>query len=535
MTVAAPPGPPEASWFDSSKASIHAGDNVQPPNHYPSQTAAALSAIPTEGKTPSTPPLHVSAPAPAAISHQAAATAPVAVAQATCTAPSSAASTPASTPSGTPQNFARKRGRPRKHPLPDPNAKKAKRTLSSDSIASAAAKKKATEAAAARSAASNASSLLSIPDLGRLIPQGSSSDHAETFIQNNLRLFAELFVALQKQATTDNPTGDGSQGTAQLSLDASLGAGNRDAATSQMIDTSSQGDVGSSALASDSRPEVSGVASDPISSNTVSGPSDTIREEIKSKLTDVTNGRSAIQAEMLQLRVDASFFENAQKTVDERISVLRDRIAKHTAVLQREREATRQAREASRKAKKDRKAREKGLRDSEREERRLAETVLQLEREIAAEEEERRRMDEESSDEEGEEAGVAAQDLDPEILAASTSEGTTLSATATPSLAADMTPDRTIGFSDEELAKVLGISTSELAGFSQTLDLPNTLPPPAPEPSEATIPDLLPRTAADDQVLPSDANTDDFDVAAFLELASSFGATQTAEESASTQ
>lgn len=111
-----------------------------------------------------------------------------------------------------------------------------------------------------------------------------------------------------------------------------------------------------------------------------------------------------------------------------------------------------------------------------------------------------------------------------------------MSATATPSLAtADMTPDRTIGFSDEELAKVLGISTSELAGFSQTLDLPTALQPQAPAASEATIPDLLPHTAADDQILASDANTDDFDVAAFLELASSFGATHAAEEPAPTQ
>ncbi len=178
-------------------------------------------------------------------------------------------------------------------------------------------------------------------------------------------------------------------------------------------------------------------------------------------MADVAKGREAIQAEMLQMRVDASFFENAQKTVDERITVLRDRIAKHTAMLQREREATRQAREASRKAKKDRKAREKGLRDSEREEQRLAQTVLQLEREIAAEEEARRRLDEDESSDEETEPG-----LDPAVVEASPSEAATLSATATPSIAADsvVTPDRAIGFSDEELAKVLGISTSELAG-----------------------------------------------------------------------
>ena len=444
----------------------------------------------------------------------------------THTATSSAASTPASTPGATPQTFARKRGRPRKHPLPDPNTTttKNKRKLSPDSTAAAAAKKKATAAAAARSAASNAAALLSVPDLGRLIPQGSTSDNAQTFIQNNVRLFADLFVALQKQALTDNAGCDAPQtslqGVTQTDAEQPPAAGQTDASAdkgdSLAVTTPPTYDASSAPLPSHA--DISAAAAN-IPSHPVSGPSDAIRDEVKKRMADITQGRQALQAEMLQMRVDASFFENAQKAVDERIAVLRDRIACNSLRLQQEREATRKAREASRRAKKDRKAKERSLRDSEKEERRLAQTFAQLEREIAAEEEERRRLEEaESTDEEAEQDigderhPIAAHQLlaiDQGVFAATPSEATSTSAAATPSLTdTAMTPDRTIGFSDEELAKVLGISTSELAGFSQTLDL---APLPTPLPSTETS-----------QSQAADSN-DNFDVAAFLELASSFG------------
>ncbi|KIS68889.1 uncharacterized protein UMAG_11491 [Mycosarcoma maydis] len=479
-------------------------------------------------------------------------------------ATSSAASTPASTPGATPQTYARKRGRPRKHPLPDPNAPpKSKRKLSPVRSAAAAAKKKATAAAAARSAASSAGSLLSVPDLGRLIPQGSTSDNAQNFIQNNLRLFADLFVALQKQAATDSPARNESlvllTGATQENMQHALDAGQNEVSNSEstrtsVIDERPPEDMATSAREPTAAPSTlyadtgAGMANvgatsstSAAPSNPISGPSDAIRDEIKKKMADVTKGREAIQAEILQMRVDASFFENAQKTVDERIVVLRDRIAKHTALLQREREATRQAREATRRAKKDRKAREKSLRDSEREERRLAQTFAQLEREIAAEEEERRRLEEvDSSDEEEDErpeeqrASVSGSQLpatETASLSASPTEATTVSATGTPSIGneAAITPDRAIGFSDEELAKVLGISTSELAGFSQTLELTAGLPTSptrTPLSSSAAQPDATPSTFA--SMLPSvteasDSNADSFDVAAFLEIAGSFG------------
>ncbi|SPO24393.1 uncharacterized protein UTRI_03661 [Ustilago trichophora] len=467
------------------------------------------------------------------------------------TAPSSAASTPASTPGAAPQTYARKRGRPRKHPLPDPNnmPPKAKRKLSADSAATAG-KKKASAAAAARSAASSAGSLLSVPDLGRLIPQGSSSENAQTFIQNNLRLFADLFVALQKQASTDHNVRDEAnaelKGIAEVSIDQPQLATQQEPFAPAANATTNSGDVDPSSQADAS---ITADASD--ASTKGSGPSDPIRDEIKKKMADVIKGREAIQAEMLQMRVDASFFENAQKTVDERILILRERIAKNTVLLQREREATRKAREASRIAKKDRKAREKGLRDSEREERRLAHTFMQLEREIAAQEEERRRLEEaESSDEEDEHAsggeyGTLAQDrgsigildqlqdFNTATLDASPSETTSMSATATPSVHHD-TPaatDRAIGFSDEELAKVLGISTSELAGFSQTLEFTSLQPPSASvstsdaDPASTLVSILSPGQSI--EPLTGDApgaTTDSFDVAAFLEMASSFGA-----------
>ncbi|TKY89274.1 hypothetical protein EX895_001805 [Sporisorium graminicola] len=461
------------------------------------------------------------------------------------TASTSAASTPASTPGATPLTYARKRGRPRKHPLPDPNAvaPKGKRKLSPDSVAATTAKKKSTSAAAARSAASNAGSLLSVPDLGRLIPQGSTSDNAQTFIQNNVRLFADLFVALQKQATTDNAACDAPQsilagfthyGEEQASRsDSPTAKGIASAAAATPICEEGNPSVGATLAAPAS--QVNAAAGGVTPPHPVSGPSDAIRDQVKNKIADIAKGREAIQAEMLQMRVDASFFENAQKTVDERIVVLRDRIAKHTALLQQEREATRRAREANRKAKKDRKVREKSLRDSEKEERRLAQTFAQLERELAAEEEERRRLEEDgSSDEEADDTGPPAATaakhllagLDDGAVAASPSEATS-SAIATPSIATDsaMTPDRTIGFSDEELAKVLGISTSELAGFSQTLDLAPLQAVPLPSAAQTDAPGLLPPASEEHQLSAEteDPNGDSFDVAAFLEMASSFG------------
>lgn len=467
------------------------------------------------------------------------------------TAPSSATSTPASTPTATPKTYARKRGRPRKHPLPDPNnpaPPRPKRKLSIDDPTATAKKR-----AAARSAASNATSLLSVPDLGRLIPQGCSSDNAQSFIQNNLRLFADLFVALQKQASTDHAAGGGANvelaGATQppstgqlLSTDNQLVASTLEGGLTSTpgLPPTSIGDVGPSSAS------VNPTAASGPSPNKVSGPSDPIRDEIRKKMSDVTKGREAIQAEMLQMRVDASFFEHAQKTVDERIAVLRDRIAKNTALLQREREATRKAREASRKAKKDRNARQKSLKESEREEKRLAQTFMQLEREIAAEEEERRLLEQvDSSDEEQDERLSAGQlqlasRSDPqtgipglaqlEAFDAATldTSPTEDSATATPSVAND-TPaatDRAIGFSDEELAKVLGISTSELAGFSQTLELSSLPPPSASVGGDGmdTAPHLTtPPFPLGQSTEAPDTAAESFDVAAFLEMASSFG------------
>ncbi|KAJ1026783.1 hypothetical protein NDA16_002080 [Ustilago loliicola] len=487
------------------------------------------------------------------------------------TAPSSAASTPASTPGATPQTYARKRGRPRKHPLPDPNnppPPKTKRKLSADA---AAAKKKASANAAARSAASNAASLLSVPDLGRLIPQGSSSDNAQSFIQNNLRLFADLFVALQKQASSDHATRD--EANAELNGIAQVSAGrNPVSAQNQALSIADEPMPASSeATATEPKATTETAADRPSGSSTaalatplskVSGPSDAICDEIKKKMAEVSKGREAIQAEMLQMRVDASFFETAQKTVDERIVILRERIAKHTAVLEREREATRKVREATRKAKQDRKAREKSLRDSEREERRLAQTFVQLEKEIAAEEEERRRLEEvDSDDEEGDQAEngiehgattgalVGPDEFNVDVVATSPSDGTSASDIATPPVSngAPAAADRAIGFSDEELAKVLGISTSELAGFSQTLELTSLQPPSDPvsgqeaansshlDPSSSVASILSAGLDSNEQPAADgpDVAGDNFDIAAFLEMASSFG--HVSEESAPAQ
>ncbi|KAJ1026418.1 hypothetical protein NDA13_003799 [Ustilago tritici] len=485
------------------------------------------------------------------------------------TAPSSAASTPASTPGATPQTYARKRGRPRKHPLPHPNnptPPKTKRKLSTDA---AAAKNKASANAAARSAASNAASLLSVPDLGRLIPQGSTSENAQSFIQNNLRLFADLFVALQKQASTDNAASD--EANAELNGIAQAGAGQITGSGTQLPISSDKAQASSTAdepmpstseaSATPANPLTDAAAHQASGSSTaasatplgkVSGPSDAIRDQIKKKMAEVSKGREAIQAEMLQMRVDASFFETAQKTVDERISILRERIARNSAILEREREATRKVREATRIAKKDRKAREKSLKDSEREERRLAQTFIQLEKEIAAEEEERRRLEEIDSDNEDDEQAAEATvhgTANADARATSPSEGSSASDIATPPVDTGTPPpaDRSIGFSDEELAKVLGISTSELAGFSQTLELTSLQPSSDPVSLEAadSIKQLDPSSSiahilsagldSNDQPASDapDATGDNFDIAAFLEMASSFG--QMPDESTAAQ
>ncbi|SNX83827.1 uncharacterized protein MEPE_02535 [Melanopsichium pennsylvanicum] len=552
MTAAAPNSPRE-SWPNAKMPSeevrkihyIDTATTTSAPTLVPSPVRAnpGSQAIVTVSTTAAT-------TAPQAIPSEARMTASTSTSN-----PASAASTPASTPGATPQSYARRRGRPRKHPLADPNpALKTKRKLSADSTASVAKKKfNSAAASAARSAAYTAGSLLSVPDLGRLIPQGSSSENAQTFIQNNLRLFADLFVALQKQASTDNIVRD--EATAELNgltdvhVDQSsivqqpdssadhLAPANFPAAAIASQPTTSQSQnnagvgIGASAHGSVASP------------NKIAGSSDDIRDEIKKKMADVAEGRRAIQDEMLQMRVDASFFENAQKTVDQRIVVLRDRIAKHTALLQREREATRKAREVTRQAKKDRKAREKSLRDSEREERRLAQTFMQLERDIAAEEEERRRLEEaDSSDEEDNVAPPAAsvgtlgqlEGFDTFTVDASPSEATTVSDTATSPLNHNTvaTADRAIGFSDEELAKVLGISTGELAGFSQTLDFTSLEPPSAlnnrSQADSATPFASILTSDQPDVQLGTDANTDSFDVAAFLDMASSFGAVATA-------
>ena len=108
-----------------------------------------------------------------------------------------------------------------------------------------------------------------------------------------------------------------------------------------------------------------------------------------------------------------------------------------------------------------------------------------------------------------------------------------MSATATPSVSND-TPaaqDRAIGFSDEELAKVLGISTTELAGFSQTLDIPSFQPAAHDEGSAQHGSLLAIPTAHSDQPAENTdgASQDAFDVAAFLEMASSLGAVASTE------
>lgn len=575
----APTAPPQTTDGSSSFAALSTTSTIPPP-----VTAVTAASQPATSEAPTSTP----APAPPAgskaesIQSLAAPSGPPSsaepakslssTAEATpshlaTTASSSAASTPASTPGATPQTYARKRGRPRKHPLPDPNnppPPKTKRKLSADA---AAAKKKASANAAARSAASNAASLLSVPDLGRLIPQGSSSENAQNFIQNNLRLFADLFVALQKQASTDHAVRD--EANTQLTGIARVGVGpeiatNQDsavAAADEPMPASNEASASAPIVTTDPvahQPSQSATAAPATPLSKVSGPSDAIRDEIKKKMAEVSKGREAIQAEILQMRVDASFFETAQKTVDERIVILRERIAKHTAVLEREREATRKVREATRKAKKDRKAREKSLRDSEREERRLAQTFIQLEKEIAAEEEERRRLEEEESDDEeggqaekGADHGTAtASAFNAEAVTTSPSDGSSASGIATPPVSND-TPapaDRAIGFSDEELAKILGISTSELAGFSQTLELTSLQPSSDPvngqetanasansDPSSSIASLLSAGLDSSEQpvVDAADVASDNFDIAAFLEMASSFG--QMPDETATSQ
>ncbi|PWY99503.1 hypothetical protein BCV70DRAFT_201068 [Testicularia cyperi] len=538
----------------------------------PSDTNAGSPALKATPDIPLMP--QQSASAPPNVTHADAASDLPSTTSTTASTPAastSAASTPAASTSAastplapvarpTPQTFAKKRGRPRKHPLPDPNnppPPKPKKVKSKDTTATAsAAPRKIAIYPPTNSAASapppGTAALLSVPDLGRLIPQGSSSETAQSFIQNNVKLFADLFVALQKQARHDHAAREQVKQAAQLAPSTAAPSGSvasldRAAAATPATESTDQALLASAgngpqllapqsidiSKANPVEPTNETTAAKPIEATPTVGPSDGLRDEVKKRMAEVALGHGSLREELIKMKVDMQFYENAHKTVDERISTLRERIAVRSATLQKEREKARLERQASQQAKKDIRAAEKSLRDAERLEKRLQREAVELEKQIQAEEDERRlRQAEDNAEAEAE--GDTQQDSSSSSSPTSDEDATTdmerqglvdsdvlhlgsddslmpgdwsaagtdvmpfdltslLGAPLLPCSESDPTPgdsnteqprpandtsadganttDKTVALSDRELANVLGISITDLEGFSKSFDL----------------------------------------------------------------
>lgn len=356
--------------------------------------------------------------------------------------PSSSSSTLPMTSSVPPP---RKRGRPRKNPLPDNTAFTSAATNAPASQRISSKRK--------RLSAAVPSQLLSVPDLGQFIPQTSSSDAAQDFIQNNLQLFSDLLVASQHQAPSRlTPNTDSTA------------------------------------------PRTSSSAAKPVrrrsaSSSKSAAPGDDLRAEVKKRMAEVALGHDGLREELVKMNVDMHFYENAHKTVDERIRVLRDRIAKRSTALQQEREVTRKAREEGRKSK------AKATRTESR-------LDPDLQRHFTSEE------------------GHLEEDVTPasEVF---NFESLFEPSSAHATVEAPTEFDKGVAMSDEELAKVLGISTQDLTGFSTSLDIASD------SNANRQTASVLPSGAPGDIQTPAGhIDQSSFDVAAFLEMASAAPTTE---------
>lgn len=273
-------------------------------------------------------------------------------------------------------------------------------------------------------------------------PATLASDSAHAFIANNRKLFADLAAASQQEVPLDALR---SVAKSNVGHDGPL--------------TSTSGDsVG---------PSRSAV------------PGDDLRAEVKKRMAEVVIGYDSLRAELIRMNVDMQFYENAYRTVDDRIRVLRDRIAKRSASLQEQRLTTRKVRDGHNRSKKG----PQTTNDS---------TLL------------------------------SRLDLG---LGNDTMRDNERPVTILNSAADAHRPDRQFGMSDEELANVLGISTHDLTRFSTSLTL--TSAPTADDESIAHPPQSE-RLQDGEQDHSFDAQTsageidptlNSFDVAAFFDLA----------------
>ena len=476
----------------------------------------------------------------------------------------------------------KRRGRPRKHPLPTDEfgniilpPKPASKRKAPAADGSTTKKKRATKTSNAQNAqpsgasATTSSIPLSVPDLARLIPHNATPESTQEFIRSNVKLFADLFLALQKQAEMDRKmreetrsrlkgiarsrsvdvaslqqqqstatpelnedqarisrsqsvpipgkmvvpasaaaamssasepvsglttpaTGQTKQATpdalwialqkaiddiAKCRPDPSSVSGTETPKGQERAQQSQTAGIARSesqpsatslpSVGSSSTPNFSEILSEalssmdsgrtgspaPVASQPETGtpsskkpqvaPNDEIREEVKRRMAEVASGHESLRDEVLRLKVDMQYFETAHKTVDERIQVLRARIASRSEELRKEREA-----------RKDRKAAEKMLRDAEQLEKQLEAQAEQLERELA-----RERDDKAASETETE---------------------------ARPDQAADGDTNQST-LSDEKLASLLGISLTDLSNYAPA---PATLEAAPSETQESTAFDL---------------------------------------------
>ncbi|EPQ30399.1 uncharacterized protein PFL1_01925 [Pseudozyma flocculosa PF-1] len=523
------------------------------------------------------------------------------------TASSSAPSaTPSATPTAAPAvpmigPAKRPRGRPPKYPRPDGTAapkKKAPAKRKAKTAEDGDARKKPTTKAAARGAVP-----ITIADLGRMIPKNAPPADIEAFIRSNVKLFADLFIALQKQASEDRKvrerakeelkgiarsrsvgaspatstsaaatpaaaTAPPSRGQSAppplLPLGTSTGPGlfssadtgaaplpsaDHARASSAATSTTTQKSGGrdfsqvlaqalSELLTNSAAPSAaharqsSSTAAPPRGQRSASvGATETgatpaakrrrseanvdLHATVKKRMADVSSSHNDLRQEMLRLKVDKQFFDNAQKTVDERIKVLRERIMARSKDLQREREANRKARVEARQVKKDHRAAERMLRQSQNFEKTLEAQTLLLEAEIATEEQARREREEA----ERFELDAALFDGQHQIdLADSANDEVVVPIPA--ALGDHLDPSDGSGNSgsgdamtDDDLARALGISLSDLSRFTREgLGSPMAASmlaaPPASSPQPSLAPAASEATAAMDPPTQPDQATD---------------------------
>ncbi|KAN0064782.1 hypothetical protein ACQY0O_001839 [Thecaphora frezii] len=612
QTATASSAPPAPSVVIASAPAPPAVARPAPPTASrpavtPSLPAAVGGHPPTTGGPP--PAAANGVPAPAAAPTVAAGpsttTNPAASTTTGTTAVTGAGPTVSSTSAPAAPPVKRPRGRPPKYPRPDGSAgakpsgpaapKKApapKRKAASTEDGTP--RKKPTKAAPKGKAAATRNSAVpvSIADLGRMIPKNASPEAIQAFIQKHVKLFADLFMALQKQASEDrsererakeelkgiarsrsvgaspatstgidatvppappaqapaprgqsapppllphgtstgpglfsrlsndissaiappvqtnntSPENQQAPGTApsaptpvaSTSADLPSRAPERDFSQvlTQALTDVMAGSSQAPAQRADSLPGPSSQAPAETASTAASTPAAPaaaaqtgaeaaqhrkseanvdLRNEVKKRMTEIASGHDSLREEMLRLKVDKQFFDNAQKTVDERIQVLRARIAARSEDLYKEREANRKAREEARQVKKDRKAAERMLKEAEKLENRLEAQALLLEAEIASEEQARREREEAERLESEAAAAVAVASIESTPGVDADGDVTMFDGIVPIPEALDgERASECVSMNDAELARMLGISLNDLSRFTEAV--PSAVP-----------------------------------------------------------